>query len=41
MNNMYNCKNVEVGTYENQVLLNAPDFMLPLKNCLGEIKEIE
>lgn len=38
---MCSCKNIEVGSYANQVLLKAPDFMLPLRNCLGEIKNTE
>ena len=36
---MCNCKNVKIGTYENQVKLDAPKHMLPLTNCLGEVKE--
>lgn len=36
---MCNCKNVEVGTYANQIKLAAPKHMLPLTNCIGEVKE--
>ena len=38
---MCKCKNVEIGTYTNQVMLDPPEFMLPLKNCLGEIKPVQ
>ena len=33
------CKNVEIGSYDNQIIVDAPKFMLPLVNCLGEEKE--
>lgn len=36
---MCNCKDVKIGSYSNQVKLDAPKFMLPLKSCIGEIKE--
>ena len=36
---MCNCINVMAQTYENQVVLDAPVFMLPLKNCIGDIKK--
>ena len=36
---MCNCVNIKVGTYANQEVLNAPKFMLPLKNGLGKIKK--
>ena len=38
---MCNCKNIKIGSYGNQVLLPCPDHMYPLKNVLGEIKEVQ
>lgn len=35
---MCKCVNVEMGSYDNQVMLDVPSFMYPIKNCLGEIK---
>lgn len=36
---MCKCINVDFGTYENQIMVDAPQFMLPLINCIGEEKE--
>ena len=36
---MCNCKNIKIGTYANQIKLDAPKHMLPLTNCLEEVKQ--
>lgn len=37
---MCNCpKEVKIGTYENQLVLAAPEFMLPLLTMLGKEKK--
>lgn len=36
---MCNCKNIKVGSYNNQIELYPPIYMLPIRNCIGEIKK--
>lgn len=38
---MCNCKNIKVGSYNNQIELDPPIHMFPLRNCLGEIKKYQ
>ena len=38
---MCNCKNIMVGSYDNQVELPVPEHMSPLRDCLGEIKAVQ
>ena len=35
---MCNCKNIEIGSYGNQVILDVPIHMYPLYDCEGNIK---
>ena len=36
---MCDCVNVEIGSYDNQVVLPVPEHMRPLRNCIGDIRE--
>ena len=38
---MCNCDNISVGSYDNQVELDPPPHMTPLRNCLWEIKRFQ
>lgn len=38
---MCRCKDVEVGSYANEVMLNVPKHMLPLRDILGDIKDCD
>ena len=38
---MCNCKDIKMGSYSNQVLLDVPSFMYPLRDCLGNIKAVQ
>ena len=38
---MCKCVNIEMGSYNNQELLDVPAFMYPIRNCLGEVKSIQ
>lgn len=38
---MCKCTNVKIGDCSNQIMLDVPDFMYPIRNCLGDIKPIQ